>query len=207
MKLISKNTIVLVAVLGLLLFFNTPYLKQFLIVIIILVFVFSNDDKIFKGFFKNNLSILKLVTYSFSLAFGFLILMKFAIKPALENIIKVPVNYGSFDLVKNNINFLIRSYFIGWIIGAFCEEIIFRGFLLNSISSIFSKKIGIVIAILLSSVIFGYLHNYQGITGQFLTGFTGVFLSIIYLKSRKNVWLCILTHGFINTLSLTALYF
>jgi membrane protease YdiL (CAAX protease family) len=89
----------------------------------------------------------------------------------------------------------------------FFEEIIFRGFLINSISSLIPQKKGLLIAIIISSIIFGYLHSYQGVSGQILTGITGLFLCILYVKTNKNLWLCILTHGCINTISLTVLYY
>lgn len=207
MKLILKNLSILIIVLGLLFFMNIPYLKQLLIVIIILVFIFSKSDTIFEGFFNNNLSIKKLLIYSFLIALSFNIFGKYALLPFIEIITKSPINFGSFELIKGNLTLLINSYFIAWIIGGFFEEIIFRGFLINSISNLFPKKVGYIIAIFLSLIIFGYLHSYQGISGQILTGATGLLLSVLYLKFNKNIWLCILTHGFLNTISLTALYF
>lgn len=207
MKLISKNLILLIVVLGLLFFLNIAYLKPLLIVIIILVFIFSKIDKNFEDFFNYNLSITKLILYSLSLALAFSLLAKYLLLPIIETTTNSPINYGPFKLIKNNKNLLINSYIIGWVVGGFFEEIIFRGFLINSISSIIPKKIGLIIAVCFSSIIFGYLHNYQGISGQILNGITGLFLCVLYIKTNKNLWLCILTHGFINTIGLTALNF
>ncbi|WP_421986411.1 type II CAAX prenyl endopeptidase Rce1 family protein [Roseivirga sp.] len=56
-----------------------------------------------------------------------------------------------------------------------------------------------------TSELFGYMHDYQGITGQVLTGYTGFSMGLVYLWKR-NIWLNIFIHGAIDTISMFLLY-
>ncbi|MFY0591942.1 MAG: hypothetical protein JXQ92_04810 [Roseivirga sp.] len=49
------------------------------------------------------------------------------------------------------------------------------------------------------------MHDYQGITGQVLTGYTGFSMGLVYLWKR-NIWLNIFIHGAIDTISMFLLY-
>ena len=42
--------------------------------------------------------------------------------------------------------------------------------------------------------------------GVAITGFMGFLLGALYLLVRRNLWVGILVHGFIDTISLTAVY-
>ncbi len=114
---------------------------------------------------------------------------------------------GVFAQLKGNTNLLVFSLASGWIVGGLLEETIFRSFFISRFINHLPDKIGMAVGIVLSSLLFGYLHAYQGPTGQILTGFTGLLLGTIYVFNKQNIWLCILTHGFIDTLSMTLLYF
>lgn len=60
------------------------------------------------------------------------------------------------------------------------EEIIYRGFLLFAIAYL-SPNVSIWLVILLSSLLFGLAHTYQGALGVFRTTLIGVLFSIIYI--------------------------
>jgi uncharacterized protein len=63
-----------------------------------------------------------------------------------------------------------------------------------------------IVNLILVSMVFGYAHSYQGITGQVLSGLTGFLLGLLFINQRLNIWLNILTHGFIDTLTFTIFY-
>lgn len=130
----------------------------------------------------------------------------FLFGPALELITGEAINLGPFAQLKGNTSFLLISIAIGWIIGGFMEEIIFRGFFLSRIIDLFPGKKGVILGILLTSLLFGYLHDYQGITGQLLTGLIGAILGGIYVLNQRKIWLNILLHGSLNTISMLLLY-
>lgn len=98
-------------------------------------------------------------------------------------------------------------YYVGV---AIIEELYVRGLLLNLIEKIFSmSKYKTVIAVVLSSIIFGFGHIF-GTLGQPLpvivskvvwTVGMGIFLGMVY-KKTKNLWLPVLFHFLINVCAL-----
>lgn len=100
-----------------------------------------------------------------------------------------------------------------WTTVAFGEEMLFRAFLFSRLERLFSGRLGpgprvaTVAAWLAQAAIFGLLHAYQGPGGVIVTMTIGLVLGAVYLRARRNLAPCILMHGVIDTLSLTALFY
>ena len=77
-----------------------------------------------------------------------------------------------------------------------CEEILFRGFLYHAIR-VWPLHLGPLAALLLSSVIFGFNHAYQGLGGVVNTGIAGVLFGLIFLLTG-NLALAMLLHAAID---------
>lgn len=96
---------------------------------------------------------------------------------------------------------------IVWVFAGFGEEIGYRGYLLNKLCDVFGRtRLADVIAILGSAVLFGFGHYYKGPAGVLDSGKAGVILGTVYLISGRNLWTCVLTHGFIDTVAVFAAY-
>jgi len=67
-----------------------------------------------------------------------------------------------------------------------CEEILFRGFLLFYLQEIF-PGFGVVGAVVVSSVVFGLCHFYQGVRGVLGTGAFGAGMAILYMASGSLI--------------------
>lgn len=120
---------------------------------------------------------------------------------------KVP-DLSRFEELRGNLEAFIFMLFISWTLAAFGEEMIFRGFLLNSLASLFrNKKAGWTVAVVVSSVIFAAGHFYQGISGILLTGIIGLLYSLLYLWEERNLWMLILTHGIYDSAAFMVIYF
>ena len=92
-----------------------------------------------------------------------------------------------------------------WTFAAFGEEIGYRGYLLNRASEAGGKsKLSDWLAVLLVAVLFGYGHFYKGPAGILDSGMAGLILGAAYLLSRRNLWVCVLAHGFIDTVAVLA---
>lgn len=114
-----------------------------------------------------------------------------------------------FDSQPSIVKVLVEGviYYVGV---AIIEELYVRGLLLNLIEKIFSKsKNKMIIAVVLSSVIFGFGHIF-GVLGQPLfvivskivwTIGMGIFFGTIY-KKTNNLWLPIFLHFLINVCAL-----
>jgi membrane protease YdiL (CAAX protease family) len=74
-----------------------------------------------------------------------------------------------------------------------CEELLYRGFLIGYLS----HWMGVIQAALLSSLLFGVAHLYQGLRGILLTGAIGVFMSGIYLVSG-SLYLPMIIHAAVD---------
>jgi membrane protease YdiL (CAAX protease family) len=97
---------------------------------------------------------------------------------------------------------------IGWLIGGFAEEIIFRGFLLNRLKALLPRGArGSVMAVLLQAFLFGAVHVYnRGLFGLLVLGAVGAVLGTFYLVFHRNLWPVILAHGLGNTLGFLVRY-
>ena len=97
---------------------------------------------------------------------------------------------------------------IVWTFAAFGEEISYRGYLVNRAADVGGRsKAAYWIAVVIASVLFGYGHFYKGPSGIIDSGMAGLVLGIAYLLSGRNLWVCILAHGFIDTVGVVALFF
>ena len=96
---------------------------------------------------------------------------------------------------------------IAWGSAAVGEELVFRGFLQTRFERVLSSIPGAAaIAAFGQAIIFGLLHAYQGASGAIIAGVTGLIIGLIYIVSHRNLWICIILHGLIDTVSLTAIY-
>jgi membrane protease YdiL (CAAX protease family) len=96
-----------------------------------------------------------------------------------------------------------------WTTVAFGEELQFRGFVFSRLERLFggASRGATVAAWLGQGLLFGLLHVYQGVSGVATTGLVGLALGGVYLATRRNLIACIVIHGTIDTLALTALYY
>ena len=96
---------------------------------------------------------------------------------------------------------------IVWTFAAFGEEFSYRGYLLTRAADLGKRSSSAYwLAALLASVLFGYGHYYKGPPGMIDSGMAGLVLAAAYLLSGRNLWVCILAHGFIDTFSVVAVF-
>lgn len=95
-----------------------------------------------------------------------------------------------------------------WTFAAFGEEIGYRGYLVTRAADVGGRsKAAYWLSVLIVAVLFGYGHYYKGPSGIVDSGMAGLVLGAAYLLSGRNLWVCILAHGFIDTFGVVALYF
>lgn len=95
------------------------------------------------------------------------------------------------------------------IIAGCYEDIVFRGFLLGRLRILFRTSkawIGDLVAIAVSSAIFGLGHIYQGWFGVMKTTAAGVCLAILVLLT-KSVWPAMIAHAGIDASTIVMLHF
>jgi membrane protease YdiL (CAAX protease family) len=102
----------------------------------------------------------------------------------------------------------LRWLLLVWTFAAFGEEIAYRGYLVTRAADLGNRsQTAYWVAVLMVSVLFGYGHYYKGPSGMVDSGMAGLVLGAAYLMSGRNLWVCILAHGFIDTVMVIALFF
>ena len=115
-------------------------------------------------------------------------------------------NIDFLKIVKGNFPILLSSLLLIWVI-AFLEEMIFRAFFINSLDLLLGEsRWATVGALVLSSLVFGSIHAYQGLTGMLITGIVGFIFGVAYLFNGRRIWPLIVVHGLLDTLTLLSIY-
>ena len=99
----------------------------------------------------------------------------------------------------------LLSLLLIWTFAAFGEELGYRGYLLTRAADVGGRsQPAYWVGMLFVSVLFGYGHYYKGPAGVIDSGMAGLILGMAYLLSRRNLWVCILAHGFNDTVAVIA---
>lgn len=94
-----------------------------------------------------------------------------------------------------------------WTFAAFGEELGYRGYLITRAADVGGRnRLAYWAGMVFVSVLFGYGHYYKGPAGIIDSGIAGLILGSAYLLSRRNLWVCILAHGFIDTVAVIAVF-
>lgn len=148
-------------------------------------------------------------THLLALVLGVFLQMFFSliVDPVLVYLTGEVPDLSAFDSLIGNLPVLLQWLALVWLTIALLEEVVFRGYMMGTMEQVFAdNKAAPVIALVLSSVVFGIAHSYQGISGIVGTGLMGAVLGWIYLKTGRNVWLPILVHGWVDTVGLYLIY-
>jgi membrane protease YdiL (CAAX protease family) len=136
-----------------------------------------------------------------------IVLSEFAIGPFAESLWGAEVAPEGADAITGNIVNALLALLLVWTFAAFGEEIAYRGYLLErGAAALGSAPAAFWIAAVASAVLFGYGHFYKGPVGVLDSGVAGLILAAAYLLSGRNLWTCVLAHGFIDTFAVAWTY-
>ena len=111
-----------------------------------------------------------------------------------------PVDQSRFDPLVGSVPFLITSLLGAWTTIAFGEEMLFRAFFISRVAGMFaSQRFGSTFAVAAGAVLFGVTHFLEGTVGIVSNGSFGLLFGVIYLRTRRNLWVTIIAHGLLNT--------
>jgi len=120
--------------------------------------------------------------------------------------------FGETDLtalegIKGNFVSYLVFILIMWVVAAFGEEFLYRGYMTKRLAIIFGNtQKAWAVAIIISSVVFGYAHMYQGVSGIITTGFVALIFGAVFYKNQQNLWVGILTHGIYDVFGITMIF-
>lgn len=174
--------------------------------VIVLSLLFRKEKLSSLGFKKPN-KLLKMVFIVLLLAIVWTIIQFSLTLPVLNHLTGTTQNLSSFENLKGNVGDLLHFLVLTWTLAAFGEEIVYRGYLQRRLWDIFGNhKIGIILAVGVSSILFGIVHLEQGVIGFILTSIDAVFFSFLKLRFNNNILASVLAHGFNNTIGIVTFF-
>lgn len=137
---------------------------------------------------------------------GAMVLISIFVQPWAYSL-SSPPDISHYAILQQNLPLLISSIVVTFITSAFLQEVIFRAFLINALDVLTGNNShSIWFALVISSIVFGLMHAWQGFSGILLTGIVGFVFGIIYLLNGRRIWPLVIVHGILDTITLVYVY-
>jgi hypothetical protein len=160
---------------------------------------------------KRPINVLKTIGIGIFLGIFLKLLFMSVVMPLIRSVI-IPVlgaevKTNTFQFLEGNLTALLGySVFVIISAGLF-EEILFRGFLFTRLKKWLGDSFkSRSIIIIMSSLVFGLPHVYQGYFGAIHATLVGSILGILYYVNKGNLWLLIVTHAFFDLFAIFLIY-
>jgi membrane protease YdiL (CAAX protease family) len=115
---------------------------------------------------------------------------------------------SGYSYMKGNLPMLLVSLAGIYVVSSFGEEVIYRGFLINRLEHLLGgDRKATWAAAILSGLIFGLAHFGWGIVGVVQTTFMGLALAGSYLLFKRNLWVLVAAHAYMDTALIVPMYF
>ncbi|MCS7466663.1 CPBP family intramembrane metalloprotease [Stieleria sp. ICT_E10.1] len=127
----------------------------------------------------------------------------------MANLLGIPerADMSQYDYLRGNLTLTILALASVYIVSAFAEEVIYRGFLITRISELGADgRAARWLAIVSSSIVFGLVHSDWGLAGMVQASFMGLALGISYVVVQRNLWVTIFAHGYMDTILVLQMY-
>jgi membrane protease YdiL (CAAX protease family) len=128
----------------------------------------------------------------------------------MANITGIPeqADTSGYNYMQGNLPLLLISLASIYIVSSFGEEVIYRGFLINRLEELFGGgRKAVWAAMIISSLIFGLAHFGWGVVGVVQTTFMGFALAGSYLLFKRNLWILVAAHVYMDTALIVPMYF
>lgn len=114
---------------------------------------------------------------------------------------------SGYNYLEGNLPMLLVALAAVYVVSSFGEEVLYRGFLITRLEEFTEAgKAASSIAVVISALVFGLVHFDWGIVGIVQTTFMGLVLGISYVVTKRNLWVLILAHAYMDTLLLVQMY-
>jgi membrane protease YdiL (CAAX protease family) len=138
---------------------------------------------------------------------GMSLLELFVSQPLLVAALGHPPDLSGIPDLRGNLALLLLLLALLWILAAFGEELVYRGWLMSRIAGLAGGGWPAWwLSLVVVSAAFGMGHLDQGITGQIENVINGLLLGLVYLASGRNLVAPIVAHGVQDTVDLILLY-
>ena len=150
---------------------------------------------------------LKFIAIGIAVGFAMEALELFATQPLLTKLLGRGPDLEQLRPLIGNLVLLALGVVLSWILAAFGEETVYRGYLTNRVAAIFgSSKNAWIVAAILITLLFGLAHFPQGLTGIIENVIDGAILAALYFVTGRNLWAPIIAHGIQDTVDVLLIY-
>ncbi len=120
----------------------------------------------------------------------------FVSQPILVRLLGKQPDLEDFRALTGNLKMTLIFLVLAWVLAAFGEEMVYRGYLMNRVADLMNRTRGAwIVSLIAVHVGFGLAHAYQGWTGAIDEGLMGLLLGVIYLRTGRNLAVPIIAHG------------
>jgi CAAX protease family protein len=119
--------------------------------------------------------------------------------------IRKPPTLDVFRQLQQSRAKLIIGIVIAWMLGAFLEELVFRGVIQQwveqNVAGMVPLSAATVVAVVVAAVGAGVLHLYQGLRAAVIITQLSVLFGVLFVVSGRNLWSVFLCHGIYDTVA------
>jgi CAAX protease family protein len=128
------------------------------------------------------------------------------VMPVLNHVTGDRQDLSAFEDLQGDVGLLAALLAASWLLGALLEETAVRGYLQTRVTDLAGTgRVGILVAVLTTSVLFAVLHAEQGVVGVVVTFLDALLFS--WLRWHYDtVWAAVLGHGLSNTVGVTTFF-
>lgn len=146
--------------------------------------------------------------WTITLSLAWLLLM-LAYSPLADKLatrlVTAPPTLNAFRALQQSKAKLVLGILIAWILGGFLEEIVLRGFILQSVRALLTPRmpppLAVAIAICAGAGVAAVLHLYQGMRAVIIITQLSILFGLLFVLTGSNLWTVILCHGFYDTIA------
>ena len=138
---------------------------------------------------------------------GMWLLEFFFTMPMLRRVLGYWPDLTGFNDLVGNLPLLGIYLAFNWVLAAFGEEMVWRGYALPRAAEFLGcGKRAWIFALVVVNTAFGLAHLYQGPSGVIQNVVAGVLLGVLYLVTRRNLVAPMIAHGLGNSIDLVVMY-
>lgn len=131
----------------------------------------------------------------------------FVSQPILVKLLGKKPDFEDFRPLTGNLKLTLIFVALAWILAAFGEEMVYRGYLMNRVVGLLNgTRRAWMISLIVVHVAFGLAHAYQGWTGIIDEGLMGLLLGVIYLRTGRNLAVPIVAHGIADSIDMVLFF-
>jgi len=128
-------------------------------------------------------------------------------QPILVRLLGKKADLSQFHDLPGNLKLIAIYIPLVWIVAAFGEEMIYRGYLMNRVADLLNRtRPAWIVSLIAVQVVFGLAHSYQGRTGLIDEGLMGILLAAIYLGTGRNLAVPIVAHGVQDSIDMILIF-